>query len=277
MIKQMKCQLAKLVTDIHEEFLPPIREQEELTNEDDQEEQDHEPEAPIQSTTTTPAQTLPTTQPPPSQQAPIQATTGPSTQEVNPVPLPSVLVASTSVAVDDFQIMPCKQDGEWLKYSEEYFKMMIVPAHQIPEVLEKVFKALNPCRSLGQLHLLNQTLIPLRYKMRPLAREETWSGAELVEFWRQVPIEYKELVAYMWAVGQLKINPTPAVDVVMGCPSFYIGSYLYRMIVTMRGSWQRYESIDNDTHWELPKFQPPERVSGTSAYMNRPLYVEAWR
>lgn len=128
---------------------------------------------------------------------------------------------------------------------------------EVTKGLENALLALHhlpPPISIKQIYHSTRDLVLMKSRLPCLQPRAKLTKEEFKNMWEQAQPEAKDVVAFMWAIGEFDV-PIGVIEIVTSNPSFYISRYCIRAVAQIAKHHQKFYA--NPTHKsELPLLPP---------------------
>ena len=104
--------------------------------------------------------------------------------------------------------------------------------HPRAEIYNKMLEHTAPLKSVMQYYQIYRVLDLLTNNLPMLKRGITLNQVQFKELWDQANPRTKDMLAFTWAVGDLKL-PLGVIEMVTGSPPFYLKRYMLRSIASL--------------------------------------------
>ena len=126
--------------------------------------------------------------------------------------------------------------------------------HPKSEVFRRLLNHTEPSRSIMQGYHAHGALTLLTSSLPILRKGSSLNQDQFGELWGQADSRAKDTLAFMWALGDLKL-PLGCIEVVTGSPPFFITRYILRSIASM-GQHQANQMRGYNINQALPSLRP---------------------
>lgn len=158
------------------------------------------------------------------------------------------------------ELQVIKQEKEELQHQLQQGapenRMTLPQTHVYPksEIYQRLLHHTAPLSSIMQYHHAYGAIHLLTSNLPIIKAGITLSQEQFRELWQQANSRAKDTLAFMWAMGGIKL-PLGSMEVVTGSPPFFIRRYILRSIAFL-GQHQAIQIKEHPTNETLPSLRP---------------------
>jgi hypothetical protein len=149
--------------------------------------------------------------------------------------------------------------------------------HPKTEIYPKMLEHTAPLNSVMQYYQVYRVIDLMANDLPMLKRGITLKLTQFKDLWDQASPRAKDTLAFMWAVGDLKL-PLGIIEIVTGSPPFYIRRYMLRSIAFLT-QHKAIQARKHNTNQPLPTLRPythSQKLEITKLqHMNKTLFQQA--